>query len=229
MKWLSTIKDILLGVKEFANKWGVNKVIYIITFIGVMELLISDKKHNTKLTEQNSAMIEQLINLQNVNEKYHQEQFNRRLEVNTIINEELETFRDKHNLDRIFICEIHNGGQSITGIPFCKFSMTYEVVGNNISPFKHNYQNVNISNYSIVGEIIKDEYLHIDIDALKNLDKHLYYSLQDYKVKCLELILIKDDNQPIAWVGFSYSDECKNSINKDIIILSSSLKNCLVN
>lgn len=54
----------------------------------------------------------------------------------------IENFRQEYDLDRISICQFHNGGQFANGTSMSKFSMTYESNSPGISSIKDSFKNV---------------------------------------------------------------------------------------
>ena len=63
------------------------------------------------------------------------------------VQEFLELFRVKWELDRVGIFQFHNGGKFFHGIPMKKYSQTFEVVSHGVSKSKEHNQNVFVTEH----------------------------------------------------------------------------------
>lgn len=81
------------------------------------------------------------------------------------IQEFMDIFRDKWNLDRIGIFQFHNGGKFFHGIPMKKYSQTFESVANGVSKSKEHNQNVFVTEHpSLMKHLSGEEFFYIDAE-----------------------------------------------------------------
>ena len=78
----------------------------------------------------------------------------------------IENFRQEYDLDRIAICQFHNGGQFANGTSMSKFSMTYESTSPGISSIKENFKNIFTSDFA--AWINKMNHTHLILSDRKN-------------------------------------------------------------
>lgn len=82
------------------------------------------------------------------------------------VEEKLEQLKDKHQSDRIYILQFHNGGHYYpTGKSIQKFSMFYELVEESKHSLRHTFQNIPVNLFS---------------KALKQLAVEDHISITDY-------------------------------------------------
>ena len=145
------------------------------------------------------------------------------------------------NANRSFVYEFHNGGKTIGGIPFYKFSCTYEEVNANTKRFASTLQNILIS---LVPKFINRLLTHnklfvaniethrVEIQEDKSKNKILFkrwygavYSiLQEMDVKSVYVLPIKDlDDNTIGFAGIHYTKDFHNLTDKQVDILEKSI------
>ena len=81
------------------------------------------------------------------------------------VQEFMDTFLDKWNLDRIGIFQFHNGGKFFHGVPMKKYSQTFESVAHGVSKSKEHNQNVFVTEHpSLMKHLSGKEFFHIDAE-----------------------------------------------------------------
>ena len=81
------------------------------------------------------------------------------------VQEFMDTFLDKWNLDRIGIFQFHNGGKFFHGVPMKKYSQTFESVAHGVSKSKEHNQNVFVTEHpSLMKHLSEKEFFHIDAE-----------------------------------------------------------------
>jgi hypothetical protein len=76
------------------------------------------------------------------------------------IHEFIEELRIEYSLDRVAICQFHNGGKFLNGRSIKKFSMTYETTAAGIEKIKRRYQNVLVSEFpKMFAAILKTNFM----------------------------------------------------------------------
>jgi hypothetical protein len=81
------------------------------------------------------------------------------------ITEFIEKLRDEYEFDRVAISQFHNGGKFFNGRSMKKFSMTYEATAPGIARIKREYQNLLVSEFPKLFNILFEEDMVI-VDTL---------------------------------------------------------------
>lgn len=75
----------------------------------------------------------------------------------------LEEFRKKWNLDRIGIFQFHNGGKFFHGVPMKKYSQTFEATASGVSKVKEHNQSVFVTEHpSLMKHLSECEFFSVD-------------------------------------------------------------------
>ena len=117
----------------FAGKWLSNKLLDNMTtgFEKVSEKLTDQmSKQNDQLLNiiisQQNKMFNNIINKRTNDTKKHNEMLLDKIKIAEEINMALKEIMLYHNAQRAFIIEFHNTSSNLSGVPFAKYSCTYE-------------------------------------------------------------------------------------------------------
>jgi len=81
------------------------------------------------------------------------------------VQEFLEEFREKWQLDRVGIFQFHNGGKFFHGIPMKKYSQTFESVAHGVTKSKEHNQSVFVTEHpSLMKHLSEEEFFYIDAE-----------------------------------------------------------------
>ena len=81
------------------------------------------------------------------------------------VQEYLNSFREKWNLDRIGVFQFHNGGKFFHGVPMKKYSQTFESTSPGISRTKEYNQNVFVTEHpSLIKHLNEKEMFCVDAE-----------------------------------------------------------------
>ena len=125
----------------------------------------------------------------------------------------LKYIMEEMKADRGYIMEFHNGEIYFSGRGQQKFSCTYEIVEEGISPESHHSQNHRVSNYhNYINEIVTDGYfLYDDITNIK--DQAFYQMISRKGIESIYNVPIKTlDGKIIGILGVDY---VKNKIPEE--------------
>lgn len=94
-------------------------------------------------------------------ERISQQDIDSMLEVQEFLN----NFREKWEVDRIGVFQFHNGGKFFHGIPMKKYSQTFESVANGVSKSKEHNQGVFVTEHpSLMKHLSEQEFFHVDAE-----------------------------------------------------------------
>jgi hypothetical protein len=107
-----------------------------------------------------------LDNRKKVNEEENYERISQQdIDSMLEVQEFLDNFREKWDIDRIGIFQFHNGGKFFHGIPMKKYSQTFESVAHGVSKSKEHNQNVFVTEHpSLMKHLSEKEFFHVDAE-----------------------------------------------------------------
>lgn len=142
----------------------------------------------------------------------HQEKFLAQFSSASKLNKILNTYIKSVNCDHIFVGYFHNGGTSLSGIPFCKYDIIAEKfkpgIRDNDVEFCPIYKDVNIYSHGDLPIFLtQNKYVYFKINDdlssdLQDVDDILYRRMVGRKVKQILVHLLYDENgSPFGFVG----------------------------
>ena len=131
------------------------------------------------------------------------------------VQEYLNSFREKWDLDRICVFQFHNGGKFFHGVPMKKYSQTFESTSPGISKTKEYNQNVFVSEHpSLIKHLSNQEFFAVDaedpvLDYIREkVNKEGVLQILSSPIKCLS-------GQLVGFVQI-HTIKKKIKINKEI-------------
>lgn len=165
-----------------------------------------------KIVKQPTHIIETINNRDAELKAEHDRMLERQLMLGPQINDVLEKFRKRANLDHIFLGSFHNGTSSISGIPYYKF----DILAEKYSPakvdrdveFAHMYLNADMMKHDKLPIIlIQNGFAHYVIDEngdseLSKIDDIIYRRMIGRDIKQFTVYLLRDaKGGPMGFVG----------------------------
>jgi hypothetical protein len=134
----------------------------------------------------------------------------------------------KVGASRTLILELHNGNESIGGIPFTKCSATYESLNIGAAPVSQHYQAQNLSLIPFATFLFERGYWCGNIEELAEIDKALAFKMQTNKTEHFAACIIEGVDRPLAILFVSFDtindrhncDEVRENIRHIAIELS---------
>lgn len=121
--------------------------------------------------------------------KIHDYEMNMRLQNSTALNKLITQLMYETKADRVLLAEYHNGSSNVSGIPFLKWSVTFESFKDEMGfGVANEYQQQQITLYPFISHI-GENYLYrgyVETD-LKKIDKSYSYKLLSH---CIEYIIV---------------------------------------
>ena len=113
------------------------------------------------------------------------------------------------NADRIFIIEMHNGTNNVSGLPFLYGEMTYENVSEGIAHVEDDYTNVNLSRFSFPTHLEKEHIWIGSVEELSKVDNKLAQRLISNDVTYLAIAHIHGIKNELGFFGVTYCNGLK--------------------
>lgn len=174
------------------------------------------------LSTQNDKLINYIIDSKNSDSEKHSDMLNHRMKMSTEINNKIRDIMNANSADRVAILEFHNSYQNISGVPFAKFSCTYEWFKPGVLPLSNECKAMSFSSISpIVDNIINSQNSQIvydDINVLENESPTLFSLLDRMHSKSLIFNAMYDEkNTMIGLLCLEYHNKIPKHINLESI------------
>ena len=170
-------------------------------------------EQNNKLTntiiEQQDKLLDHLLNKESTDFSNHNNMLNQRIELAEEINMTLKDIMQIHNSQRAFIIEFHNSYENLSGVPFAKYSCTYEWFEKGLMPLANKCLGLPFSQMAkIVSDIINNDGLQMvyeDIVKMEEENPSLFANLKDTRTKAVVYNAMFDrHNQLIGCLCLEY-------------------------
>lgn len=153
----------------------------------------------------------------------HTEAIENSMKNSVLIQNELETLRERVGAQRTLLLSYHNTTSSLVGVPYIFLTAEAESIGSGTHPVAEGYERVKTSLYPFVNYLNRETYFCGDIEELRGIDKALAYRLEGNDVRHFAAMNIEGE-QPLGVLFISYTDEIgenhKCSDVKDMILRS---------
>lgn len=168
----------------------------------------NDKLTNT-IIEQQDKLLNHLLNKESIDFSNHNNMLNERIELADEINTSLKDIMQIHNSQRAFIIEFHNSYENLSGVPFAKYSCTYEWFEKGLMPLANKILGLPFSQMArITTEIITSENqqkVYVDMPKMEEENPSLFAFLKDERTKAVVYSAMYDrHNQLIGCLVLEY-------------------------
>ena len=159
-------------------------VLILLTAVGAVSYICADKAANDAVQTQLE-----------IQRKIHDYEMNMRLENSSALNNLVIQLMYETNADRVLLAEYHNGSSNVSGIPFLKWSVTFESFRDEMGfSVANDYQQQQITLYPFITHI-GENYLYrgfVETD-LKEIDKSYAYKLLSHRIEYIIVSQIVND------------------------------------
>jgi hypothetical protein len=156
----------------------------VLTFFAVVVILLSSVGVIAYITAEKGASEAVKIQLE-TQQKIHDYEMNMRLQNSSSLNNLVIQLMYETKADRVLLAEYHNGSSNVSGIPFLKWSVTFEAFKDEMGfGVANEYQQQQITLYPFITHI-GENYLYrgyVETD-LKDIDKSYAYKLMSHKIE----------------------------------------------
>jgi hypothetical protein len=159
-------------------------VLIILTAVGAVSYICADRAANDVVQSQLE-----------IQRKIHDYEMNMRLENSSALNNLVIQLMYETNADRVLLAEYHNGSSNVSGIPFLKWSVTFESFRDEMGfSVANDYQQQQITLYPFITHI-GENYLYRGFveTELKEIDKSYAYKLLSHRIEYIIVSQIVND------------------------------------
>jgi hypothetical protein len=149
-------------------------VLIVLGLVGGVAYIFADKATN-------DAVKAQLA----IQQQLHDYEMNMRMQNSSALNSLVVQLMYESKADRVLLAEYHNGSSNISGIPFLKWSVTFESFRDEVGfSVANEYQQQQITLYPFITHI-GENYLYRGFveTELKSIDKSYAYKLMSHKIE----------------------------------------------
>ena len=196
--------DIIMNPKQFFDGFDRSSVftfatLFLIIF-GIFQLGKSIMKENRLLqAEENQQKALEV-------RKAHNIEAMDRLKKNPEISGILKDILINLNASRSSVCEIHNGTNTLAGVPFMHLTMTAEEVSNEVVPSADDYMNLNVTRIPFISAHFNDGAWIGPTDKIEKEDRFLAAKLKSNNDNYMGLILIHGKEYPLGILTVAFKD-----------------------
>ena len=175
-------------------------VLIILTAVGAVSYICADRATNEAVQAQ--------LDMQ---QKIHDYEMNMRLENSSALNNLVIQLMYETNADRVLLAEYHNGSSNVSGIPFLKWSVTFESFRDEMGfSVANDYQQQQITLYPFITHI-GENYLYRGFveTELKEIDKSYAYKLLSHRIEYIIVSqIVNDRGSKCGMLILEYTDAC---------------------
>ena len=156
----------------------------VLTFFAVVVILLSSVGVIAYITAEKGASDAVRVQLE-TQQKIHDLEMNMRLQNSSSLNNLVIQLMYETKADRVLLAEYHNGSSNVAGVPFLKWSVTYEAFKDEMGyGVANEYQQQQITLYPFITHI-GENYLYRGYveTELKEIDKSYAYKLMSHKIE----------------------------------------------
>ena len=220
---------VFLFVKFLGNKLEENKAD---TVKGMQDIATSitstistqNSELINKITSQQEKLLDYIIKDKTTTQEEHKDMLFERMELADEINQKLKEIMHIHQAQRVFIIEFHNSYQNFAGIPFAKYSCTYEWFDKGLQSLQNKCINLPFSSMSNIIKQVLMKHNHIviyrDIQAMEEDNPALSDILKNIRTKgVIYSGMFDNKNQLIGCLVIEYIQELPETIQENNILL----------
>jgi hypothetical protein len=178
------INDTINVSGDAITKIGSMTLKQVLTFFAVVMILLSSVGVIAYITAEKGASDAVKVQLE-TQQKIHDYEMNMRLQNSSSLNNLVIQLMYETKADRVLLAEYHNGSSNVAGIPFLKWSVTFEAFKDEMGfGVANEYQQQQITLYPFITHI-GENYLYrgyVETD-LKDIDKSYAYKLMSHKIE----------------------------------------------
>lgn len=227
--WIFTNPDIIMNPSAFVENFDRSSIfsIAVLFFIivGIFQIGKSMLKENREIISE-----EERQRMNKARRQHNLDAF-KRMQNNPNISMILKDILINLNASRSTVCEIHNGTNTLAGVPFIHLTMTFEEISNEVQYSREDYINLNMSRIPFIAKHWENGVWVGPTDNIEKEDKFLATKLKSNNDNYMGFILVHGKEEPLAVLTVAFTDKdehpTKDIITKELIKASQKIGNLL--
>lgn len=209
---MKDIKEAINVSGEAITKIGSMSWKQVLTFLVVILILLGAFGVGITISTRNAAKeaAAEAVKAQvELEQKIHDLEMNMRLQNSSALNNLVIQLLYETNADRVLLAEYHNGSENISGIPFLKWSVTFESFKDEVGfSVANDYQQQQITLYPFITHIGENflyrGYVNTD---LKKIDNSYAYKLMAHQIEYIIVSqIVNDKGSKCGMLILEYTD-----------------------
>lgn len=208
---MKNIKDTIDVSGNVITKIGNMTWRQVLTFFMVILIILSAVGTVAYITAEKGASDAVKAELE-LQQKIHDYEINMRLKNSSSLNNLVIQLMYETKADRVLLAEYHNGSSNISGIPFLKWSVTFEAFKDEIGfGVANEYQQQQITLYPFISHIGENFLYRGYVETeLKNIDKSYAYKLMSHKIEYIIVSqIVNNRGSKCGMLILEYTDSSK--------------------
>ena len=208
---MKRIKEIIDASGSTVTKIGNMTWKQVLTFFVVVLIILGCVSATSYIFANKAANDAVKVQLE-IQQKIHDYEMSMRMQNASALNKIVTHLMYETNADRVLLAEYHNGSSNVSGIPFLKWSVTFESFKDEIGfSVANDYQQQQITLYPFISHI-SENYLYrgnVETD-LKKIDKSYAYKLLSHKIEYIIVSqIVNDKGSKCGMLILEYTDASK--------------------
>jgi hypothetical protein len=208
---MKNIKDAIDICGSAITKIGSMTWKQVLTFFVVIAIILGAVAGVTYIFANKAAKNAVQVQLE-IQQKIHDYEMSMRIQNSSTLNNIVMQLMYETKADRVLLAEYHNGSSNVSGIPFLKWSVTFEAFKDEIGfSVANDYQQQQITLYPFITHI-SENYLYrgfVETD-LKKIDKSYAYKLLSHKIEYIIVSqIVNDKGNRCGMLILEYMDASK--------------------
>ena len=188
---MKNFKDTMVALSKMEWK----HVLILLSVVGILLFGVWGVASITAKKSATEAATEAVATQLAIQDQLHEYEMNMRMENSAALNNSVLQLMYETKADRVLLAEYHNGSSNVSGVPFLKWSVTFEAFRDEMGfGVANEYQQQQITLYPFITHI-GDNYLYrgfVETD-LKAIDKSYAYKLMAHKIEYIIVSQIVND------------------------------------
>lgn len=213
--WIFTNPEIVINPAQYIEGFDKSSIfsiaILFLIITGIFQLGKSILKENREIIKE--SQIEQM---KETRRKHNEDAF-KRMENNPKISMALKDILINLGATRSTVCEIHNGTNTIAGVPFIHLTMTFEEISNEVQYSRDEYLGLNMSRIPFISKHFQQGTWIGSTNEIEKEDKFLASKLKNNDDNYMGFMLIHGQEEPLGILTVAWK-EPEDHPNKELII-----------
>ena len=213
--WIFTNPEIIINPAKYFETFNRSSIfsiaILFMIIIGIFQIGKSILKENREIIKE-----EQVAEVKRTRQQHNADAF-RRMENNPKIAIVLKDVLINLGATRSTICEIHNGTNTIAGVPFIHLTMTFEEISNEVQYSRDDYIGLNMSRIPFIAKHFAQGTWVGSTDDIEKEDKFLASKLKGNDDNYMAFMVIYGQDAPLGVLTVAFKEKDEHP-KKEIII-----------